>query len=244
MLRHKLVFLLIAKSNWFGDIFTTINLILISQLNLTLTGKLMLFLRFQFLRSLPIALDERSFQNLLSLKELHLEYNLIKTINERAFYQIPSIMYLNLSYNLIQDLSRYGFYGLETLETIDLSFNDIRVVDDRVFDNLKWLVHLKLNDNNICKISGKAFKDASSLRSLNLNNNRIYRLQESAFRNIQRNVDTFHVSGILSYRTLTCYYHFVDRKSPKLWLRDKVVKKLGVNPTAECNAWRTSLLLS
>jgi len=140
-------------------------------------------------------LDERSFQNLLSLKELHLEYNLIKTINERAFHQIPSIRYLNLSYNLMQDLSRYGFYGLETLETIDLSFNDIRVVDDRVFDNLKWLVHLKLNDNNICKISGQVFKDANSLRSLNLNNNRIYRLQESSFRNIQRNVDTFHVSG-------------------------------------------------
>ena len=61
MLIHQLVFLLIAKSNWFGEFFTTINLNLISQLSLTLTGKLTLFLKFQFLRSLPIALDERSF---------------------------------------------------------------------------------------------------------------------------------------------------------------------------------------
>ena len=105
--------------------------------------------------------------DLYSLKELHLQYNLIDELDERSFARIPSLRFvmrtrlglcaqtlispflilyrhLNMSYNLLRTLPRSGFQGLDSLETIDLSFNDLREVDERAFHNLPWLATLKV----------------------------------------------------------------------------------------------------
>jgi hypothetical protein len=67
--------------------------------------------------SMCVRTEERSFQNLLSLKELHLEVNLIKSINERAFHRIPSIR-LHSGNSTLLELSqcrRIRVLGIEPL---------------------------------------------------------------------------------------------------------------------------------
>ena len=83
-----------------------------------------------------------TFDGLLNLRELYLNFNQLTNISHQAFGSVPNLKVLSLYGNRISDLPNTVFRGLPALETISIDRNDLRSLDFGMFNdlNLKVLI--------------------------------------------------------------------------------------------------------
>uniref|UniRef100_A0A3B4A6B7 LRRNT domain-containing protein n=1 Tax=Periophthalmus magnuspinnatus TaxID=409849 RepID=A0A3B4A6B7_9GOBI len=128
-----------------------------------------------------IQIKPYSLGNLLSLKILLLQDNMISFVSDGAFFSLPSLQKLDISHNLISYLG-YGFsLGLNSLVELSLAFNNLTILENNIFNNLDSLVKLDLRANYIQQIKSQAFSSMTILRHLYLNENYITTLELATF---------------------------------------------------------------
>jgi Leucine-rich repeat (LRR) protein len=88
-----------------------------------------------------------TFDGLLNLRELYLNFNQLTNVSHQAFGSVPNLKVLSLYGNRISDLPNNVFRGLPALETISIDRNDLKSLDFGVFKDLNRLKVLILGRN-------------------------------------------------------------------------------------------------
>ncbi|XP_015910441.2 chaoptin [Parasteatoda tepidariorum] len=150
-------------------------------------------------------LPECVFNGSFTIKELHVDFNFIRTLSARSF-KGTKLERLVLANNRIINIHSDAFVGIETtLKTLDLSFNLLDLFPSAIND-LKSLIYLSLKSNllrqlgrgdlhgcrgtlEILDLSGnmlhhvpkKTLKSLSKLVRLSLQDNRIHKIYRDDF---------------------------------------------------------------
>jgi len=131
-------------------------------------------LRSNLLKNLP-----KSFQNIINLRELHLNLNNFTSLPD-CLENLKYLHYLSLGVNKLQSLPDW-FGDLKNLEHLDLSGNNFTSLPNCV-ENLKYLHYLSLGGNKLHSLPDW-FGDLENLEHVSLIFNKISILPES-FRNL------------------------------------------------------------
>ncbi|XP_045122788.1 chaoptin-like [Portunus trituberculatus] len=133
-----------------------------------------------FIRFIPNNL----FNGSLTVRDLHLDFNLLTEIQERAFQGLnPGRLYL--SSNNIFNISEEAFLGgpENSLVMVDLEKNSLSVVP-KALSRLKRLRYLYLPDNKISEIKDDAFCSfCETLESLSLSGNQLKAVPRNSLEN-------------------------------------------------------------
>ena len=119
-------------------------------------------------------IDTDALRLLVSLKELELPENKLKTIAPGLFSGNKFLTRIVLRANRIESLAAATFSQLESLDSLDLSQNQLRAIPA---DLPRGLKHLYLGENQIQRVDSIPFPN---LQRLNLCNNQIFYFNESA----------------------------------------------------------------
>lgn len=113
-----------------------------------------------------------SFENLINLKILNLNGNLLEKIDEKMFQDLRKLEEIYLKFNRIKFISKNSFKDLESLRKLDISQNG-EIKFDCNFRNLNKLLFLNLGQNliNTIEING-----LEKLEYLNLGSAKIIKL--------------------------------------------------------------------
>lgn len=124
--------------------------------------------------------EESSFKGLLTLQELHLQYNNITSYPKEALSTLTTLRFLYLEGNHIGELNRNSLGRMNTLYHLDLVGNQIDTVSAKVFEGLPQLVILNMSQNAIKNMSMDAFVNLFALQTLDLSHNLIERLDNKS----------------------------------------------------------------
>lgn len=94
-------------------------------------------------------ISRKNFQNLDSLRYLHLVNNSIQLIRPQLFFDLTNIEVVNLSNNLISVFNEKTFLTLIALEQLDISYNRFQIFKINLFANNSKLTEIKVLGNNI-----------------------------------------------------------------------------------------------
>lgn len=112
----------------------------------------------------------------LNLGKLGLEDNKIETIDDFTFNNQSSLKELSLNGNKLKWLKRNMFAGLVELVTLNLDRNEIHTIEDGTFVNLLKLWRLELRGNKLKSLSDNLFSGLPALGILDLSKNEIERV--------------------------------------------------------------------
>ena len=129
-------------------------------------------------------LKDSDFDNLIGLKELHLNETYLRSLPEGIFDDLSSLTWLNLHDNYLIDLSEDIFDNLTNLTTLYLSDNSLSSLPSGIFDNLTNLEQLFLHDNYLSSLPSGVFDNLTSLTRLDLDGNRLSSLPGDVFDNL------------------------------------------------------------
>ncbi|XP_038054232.1 insulin-like growth factor-binding protein complex acid labile subunit [Patiria miniata] len=118
------------------------------------------------------SIADDALRNTPKLKRLNLSFNYLNEIPTAVSAGI-SIKELIMPYNNIRSLHSDDFANLTQLEILDLDNNFISSLPSGVFSHLKKLAILYLSNNSIRSLSGAIFGNLSKLEELHLTHNRI-----------------------------------------------------------------------
>ncbi|XP_014472147.1 PREDICTED: toll-like receptor 3 [Dinoponera quadriceps] len=121
-------------------------------------------------------LQDGSFENLLTLRNLDLRANNITRPPWQALGSLSSLQYLYLQDNHLTKLEKAAFGRLPIVFELNLANNKINNVTSRAFEGLLQLLTLNLTNNNISHIPNGAFQGLVSLRTLDLSHNKLEKL--------------------------------------------------------------------
>nr|XP_054748561.1 toll-like receptor 3 [Lytechinus pictus] len=150
-------------------------------------------------------ISPRSFNNMSSMKQLHLDGNAIVQLNTLGIWE-PPLRSLSLGNNLLHEIPSKVFIGLGSLIYLTLHFNSIRIIYHDSFDGLNSLELLNLNGNSL--INPPRFGAIPTLRNLYLSSSGINSLDPE---------NTFTGLNVLSELRLDKnYLHISD-----LWINER-----------------------
>ncbi|KAF2906149.1 hypothetical protein ILUMI_00029 [Ignelater luminosus] len=121
-------------------------------------------------------LVQGSFQNLLTLQKLNLNYNGITKPPWAALSDLTSLQYVYMEGNEITQLPRSAFGRLPVVFELNLAHNTLNNVSVRAFEGLLQLLVLNMTNNSIKHIPNGAFQGLVSLRYLDLSHNNIEKI--------------------------------------------------------------------
>lgn len=90
-------------------------------------------------------IEQNTFANLESLRQIHLDDNGIETLDGLSFNNLENLQRLSLKGNKITSVASEAFHNLPDLEDLDLSYNDIRKLDFSIFDQVGTLSMFQAN---------------------------------------------------------------------------------------------------
>ena len=122
---------------------------------------------------LPLIMQNDSLHAYATVKYLNLNNNHIKTIDQHAFQNLVSLKSLHMSLNYIESLEMGTFYGLNVLEHLNIAYNQITFIQDGIFTPLIMLRYLYGGHNKIKHLNQTAFLNCTRLEILNLDFNEI-----------------------------------------------------------------------
>lgn len=117
-------------------------------------------------------IENSTFNGLISLEELYLSFNRIKSINEKLFIGLNSLQILDLGSNILSTLSTNVFSNILNLQEIYLYNNGLNEINS-IFKRLTNLKKIIYNANKIKSINKNSFQELSNLENLDLMNNQI-----------------------------------------------------------------------
>ncbi len=106
-------------------------------------------------------IEPDSFQSLINLKELNLSHNNLALIEYGTLSSLVNLKEIYLQNNKLESIYGALFAGLEKLEIIDLSFNQIGEIDPLVFKGLVNLEEIYLHENKLKKGKFKLYFEPS-----------------------------------------------------------------------------------
>ncbi|XP_039272412.2 uncharacterized protein LOC120346680 [Styela clava] len=124
--------------------------------------------------------DKMDNLNNLTLTQLYLNDAGLLAIEDRAFMNLGSLRKLDLSNNNFRSLNDQTFFGLAELETLFLSKSFIFEISPAVFVYTPSLVYLDLDKNMLTEITDQ-FSSLTNLESLLIASNKITKIAEDAF---------------------------------------------------------------
>jgi Leucine-rich repeat (LRR) protein len=149
--------------------------------------------------------EENAFDGIVSLSELSLKSNKIKTTPK----PIPSLSHLTLARNQIDHVKSSSFAGMNLLESLDLSSNLINTIDLNAFKDLTRLDVLSLRNNMIKLLGPNLFLKCNHLYSLDLSMNYLSSIESGWFNGLslieELSIENNPISIIKNYS-------FVDMK--------------------------------
>ena len=128
-------------------------------------------IKLDFTQQSIININEHSFTNLKTLKELDLARNKLSILSENVFNGLQRLTDLNLGYNELKSISNGVFRRLRNLKSLSLIWNNISSIDDNVFNETTKLAYLNLHQNNLKKLPRFLFRGLGNLYELNLTEN-------------------------------------------------------------------------
>ncbi|XP_078355438.1 toll-like receptor 3 [Oculina patagonica] len=103
------------------------------------------------------------FNGLLSLKELVLRKNYLRTIS----MEVNKLEILDLSNNRLSILDENSFRGSgSSMKYLDLRWNQISAISENTFRNISFLRELHLSNNELRELPSGIFQDLSDLQTL------------------------------------------------------------------------------
>ncbi|CAO1428163.1 unnamed protein product [Diamesa tonsa] len=136
-----------------------------------------IFMKFNNLQRLylydvkPLQIDSKTFKNCLSLKSIHLDFNMITKLPAKAFEECKNLESIRIVNNEISNIEKDTFKGLYKLTALRLTHNKIVTISADSFELLPQLKVLRLSHNKIKAIHPTAFQSLIQLRNLYLNDN-------------------------------------------------------------------------
>lgn len=121
-------------------------------------------------------IDSNAFSSFnKTLKELLLQNNELNSYNLKFVQNLPTLTELNLDFNLINKLDNFMFSKSASLESLTMQGNSIQFDDDSkfVFQGLSGLQRLNLARNTIKYLPNGLFKSFSSLSNLIMDKNNL-----------------------------------------------------------------------
>ncbi|XP_018333196.1 toll-like receptor 7 isoform X1 [Agrilus planipennis] len=125
-------------------------------------------------------LEKGTFESLLTLMELNLNFNGIRNVPWAALSDLSSLQHIHLKGNELSYLTRKAFGNLPVLLELDISLNSISNVSEEAFEGLLQLLYLNISHNTISLISNEAFKGLVSLKTLDLSFNKLEKLDNKS----------------------------------------------------------------
>ena len=157
------------------------------QQNMLYTVSNKLLNRCAFMRSLDMngnnLIKFEPIKEEMSLRDLNLASNSVKTLEGDMFSGLRYLAYLNISYNKIQSIVPSAFYGLERLRSLDLTGNNIEKLDGTWVKDLSSLSILYLSHNDINTMSSGSMRHLKSMTYLSLRGNHIHFIAPMTFYN-------------------------------------------------------------
>ncbi|XP_023230823.1 chaoptin-like [Centruroides sculpturatus] len=157
------------------------------------------------------AIFDSLFQTKLSLDELNLKNNIIKSLLPLSFQNFNFINKTFLTGNPIEIINENAFKDTNIKE-LYIDNCEITTIHPNSFDGLdNSLQVLDLHLNNISIFPQSALKILNKLKNLNIAENRINLFPNNAFQNIRKNLQQLDVSGkymvTLSFTELSSMYN-------------------------------------
>ncbi|KAM8938666.1 leucine-rich repeat-containing G-protein coupled receptor 4 [Pelodytes ibericus] len=166
---HFLVIRGASSVQWFPNLTGTVNLESLTLTGTKIRSIPLKFCQEQkMLRTLDLSYNEitdvTGFEGCSTLEEIYLQHNQIKEVQNKSLQDLISLRILDLSRNLIQKIDNEAFTTLSSITNLDLSFNDLTSFPTA---GLHGLNQLKLTGNPKLKESLSA-KDLLKLRSVSV----------------------------------------------------------------------------
>ncbi|MGR3985205.1 MAG: fibronectin type III domain-containing protein, partial [Gammaproteobacteria bacterium] len=130
-----------------------------------------------FLTSLPAGV----FDDLTSLKSLHLRNNHLASLSAGVFDKLTLLTNLGLGNNELTSLPAGVFDKLTLLTHLTMDVNALASLPAGVFDKLTSLTSLRLNGNRLTSLPAGALDKLTSLTVLRLSHNRLTSLSAGVF---------------------------------------------------------------
>lgn len=90
-------------------------------------------------------IQERSFNGLSNLRDLHLEHNKLKRIDVYSFGKLNKLETLLLDHNELEEIEGL-FVGLSNLKDLHLEHNQLKTIKRSSFEHLKSIKLIRLDD--------------------------------------------------------------------------------------------------
>jgi len=117
----------------------------------------------------------------LSLRDLRLAGNRLRTLPDRVFANLTGLEHLDLSGNQLANLTQPLFNDLLALQRLFLANNRISSLDPTLFNSLQSLDHLTLDNNELTSLPASVFSQLALLRILTLQGNRLSSVHSNVF---------------------------------------------------------------
>lgn len=135
------------------------------------------------------------FESMWHLESLTLIANQVTTIEPRAFADLVNVKSLELQGNLIKTLDQNLFQTMDELESLDLGNNKIVNIVPLAFVNLVKVNTLNLQGNSIETLDEELFQTMSKLETLDLSRNQIQLLSPSTLAIPDSNIQLIDLTG-------------------------------------------------
>ncbi|CAJ0955298.1 unnamed protein product, partial [Mesorhabditis belari] len=122
-----------------------------------------------------------SVKDMLKLKYLRLDGNLIETVDTLTFSNLPSLQLLSLQENRIEMVARNAFDSLDKLMILLLANNSLKTIEMGMLDGMRHLQQINLRNNTLREIEATAFSSLLEITSIDLSNNQIERISKASF---------------------------------------------------------------
>lgn len=131
-------------------------------------------------------IEENSFDDLIELKDLFIQSNVITKLHPLTFSKLEKLEFIDLSSNRLGSLDMNLFRNNKRLECLLLSGNKLMTLQSGTFDSQKNLQKLWLNDNEITHLPGKIFEHTANLQELQLQGNEISSVDKELLANLTK----------------------------------------------------------
>jgi len=135
--------------------------------------------------------QEKTFQNLLTLNTIDLGHNKIQNIMKDAFHNTPYLHLLRLNNNKLKTFKQDYFTidrpnGTTEMRILDLGDNEIEMLEGSDFNLLSKMNWMSLAQNKLKKFPTIIVKSLVNLQHLNLKSNEIQQLNDFDLSNAER----------------------------------------------------------
>ncbi|KAJ1354600.1 hypothetical protein KIN20_011590 [Parelaphostrongylus tenuis] len=120
-------------------------------------------------------------KDLISLKQVRLDGNLIEKIETLAFSNNPKLQLISIQNNNIVQIARNSFDSLDQLLVLLLANNSIQSIERGMLDGMRNLQQLNLRNNSLTSMDENAFSSLRQLTTLDLAHNNLKTLAKRTF---------------------------------------------------------------